>query len=70
MSKDQDFRKGSIAKYRNHNIEVRVKKTTIGAWKTWIKDLKVDTERIGPYCPGNPDNFDFDIVREIWISKK
>ena len=54
-------------KYKHENIEVRVEKSEVGAWKTWIKDLKTGTERKGPYVPGHPDDFDFDPEKEIWV---
>lgn len=70
MCGDERDDEGSIVKYRDDNIEVRVKKVKLGCWKAWIKDLKTGIKRSGPYVPGDPKDFDFDPKRECWVFKK
>ena len=59
----------SIIKFKDENLEVRVEKTKLGAWKCRIKDLKTGREKLGPYVPGNPQDFDFEPKTEKWVPK-
>ena len=70
MNPSQNNNTESFIKYKDQNKEVRVEKSKVGAWRTWIKDLKTGTERKGYYVPGNPEDFDFDPKKERWVFKK
>ncbi|MCA9124495.1 MAG: hypothetical protein H6822_24975 [Planctomycetaceae bacterium] len=54
----------------NDAVEVVVTPHPSGVgYRTRIRDKSTDTEKVGTACPGDPDDYDYDITTDTWSTK-
>jgi hypothetical protein len=41
-----------------------------GGYRAVIVDRRTGTEKAGPPCPGDPDDYDYNILTEMWSARK